>query len=122
MTDRSSGKITLKKSRIGPAPSMIAASSRSRGMVAMNARNSRMQNASPKAISMRMSPVKVLNSPRLCSTQMVGTTAGGMMSPDSTRKLTRPLQRLCRRCSHVGHHGGQHDQDGDADHGQDRCC
>ena len=32
-------------------------------------------------------------------TQIVGTTAGGMISPDSTRKLTRPFHRPRRRCS-----------------------
>ena len=99
ITDRSSGKMTLKKRRIGPAPSMIAASSRSRGMVAMKARNSRMQKASPKATSMKMRPARVLNSPRLWSTHTVGTTAGGMMSPHRTRKLTTAFQRLCRRCT-----------------------
>ncbi len=35
-TERSSGKMTLKNTRMGLAPSMIAASSSSRGMVAMN--------------------------------------------------------------------------------------
>ena len=43
--------MTLKNTRSGPAPSIVAASSSSRGMVEMNARNSRMQNDSPNAIS-----------------------------------------------------------------------
>ena len=47
MTDRSTGKMTRKKICTGPAPSTIAASSSSRGTVAMKARNSRMQNGSP---------------------------------------------------------------------------
>jgi hypothetical protein len=29
----------------------------------------------------------------------VGTTAGGMISPDSTRKLMKPVHRVLRRCS-----------------------
>jgi hypothetical protein len=63
----------------------------------MKARNSRMQNDSPKATSIRISPPRVLNNPSFWSTHTVGTTAGGMMRPDSTRKLIRPFQRLCRR-------------------------
>ena len=47
ITGRSSGRTTRKNSRSGPAPSMIAASSSSRGTVAMKARNSRTQNDSP---------------------------------------------------------------------------
>jgi hypothetical protein len=46
-TGRSSGKTTRKNSRSGPAPSMIAASSSSRGTVAMKARKSRIENDSP---------------------------------------------------------------------------
>ena len=76
-----------------------------------------MQNASPKAISMKMSPVKVLNSPRLWSTHTVGTTAGGMMSPHQEVDHAAPAALSALR--HIGHHRGQHDQDGDADHGQD---
>ncbi len=41
----------------------------------------------------------VLNRPNDCSTQIVGTTAGGMISPASTRKLTIAVQRDGRRCS-----------------------
>ena len=40
VTGRSSGKITRKNSRSPPQPSIMAASSSSRGMAAMNARNS----------------------------------------------------------------------------------
>ncbi|MFC6605644.1 hypothetical protein ACFQFC_01120 [Amorphoplanes digitatis] len=65
----------------------------------MNARNSSTQKARPNATSTRIRPDIVRNRPRRWSTQMVGTTAGGMISPDSTRKLTRPFHRPRRRCS-----------------------
>jgi hypothetical protein len=45
--DRSSEKTTWKNSHTGPAPSMFAASSTSREIVATNALNSRTQNKSP---------------------------------------------------------------------------
>ena len=48
---------------------------------------------------MRISPCSVLNIPSPCSTQMVGTTAGGMISPARTRKLITPVQNDGRRCS-----------------------
>ena len=99
VTDRSSGKMTLKNTRSGPAPSMIAASSSSRGIVAMNARNSRMQNDSPNATSIRISPGSVLNRLSSCSTQTVGTTAGGMISPLRIRRSATLVHRLGRRCS-----------------------
>ena len=48
-TGLSSGRMTEKNSRSGPAPSTMAASSSSRGMEETKARNSRMQNDRPKA-------------------------------------------------------------------------
>ena len=99
VTGRSNGMIT-RKNRLNPEqPSMIAASSSSRGIVATNARNSSTQNDMLKATSTRIRPGRVLNSPRLCSTQMVGTTAGGMISPASTSRLTRLASGPGRRCS-----------------------
>ncbi len=40
----------------------------------------------------------VLNMPILCSTQMVGTTAGGMIRPASISMLMTPFHRLFLRC------------------------
>ena len=57
-----------------------------------------MQNESPNVASIRIIPGIVLNSPRRCSTQMVGTTAGGTISPASTKKLTTALTRAPARC------------------------
>ncbi|MNL44938.1 hypothetical protein D3C87_1675500 [compost metagenome] len=99
MTGLSSGSTTAKNSRMGPAPSMMAASSSSLGIVATNARNSRTQNASPNVASIRIMPGIVLNSPTPWSTQMVGTTAGGTMSAASTMKLMTGFHRLRLRCS-----------------------
>ncbi len=99
ITGLSSGRTTPKNSRTGPAPSSTAASSSSFGMVATKARNSRMQNDSPKVASMRIIPPMVLNRLRPCSTQIVGTIAGGTMSPARTKKLMTPFHRLGRRCS-----------------------
>ena len=39
----------------------------------------------------------VLNSPSFCSTQIVGTTAGGMIRPDSMTRLITVVHRLLRR-------------------------
>ena len=58
-TDLSSGKMTRKNSRNGPAPSRIAASSSSFGIVEMNAWKSRIVNDRPNAISIRISPGSV---------------------------------------------------------------
>ncbi len=41
---------------MGPAPSTVAASSSSLGMVATKARKSRMQKASPKVTSIKIMP------------------------------------------------------------------
>jgi hypothetical protein len=87
VTGRSNGKITRKNRVKADAPSMMAASSSSRGIAATNARKSSTENDMPKAISTRMSPNRVLKIPRFCRTQMVGTIAGGMISPDSTSRL-----------------------------------
>ena len=65
---RSSGKMTWKNRRSGDAPSMIAASSSSRGMLATNARKIRTENGSRKATSTRVRPISVLNSPIDCRT------------------------------------------------------
>jgi hypothetical protein len=92
VTERSSGKMTLKKTRIGPAPAMVAASSSSRGIVAMNARKSRMQNDIPKATSMRIRPGSVSKRLSFWSTQTVGTTAGGMISPLRTTSSTTRVE------------------------------
>jgi hypothetical protein len=89
VTGRSSGKITRKNTPKPEQPSMMAASSSSRGIAAMNARKSRMTKDMLNAISTRMRPGRLLNRPRLCSTQIVGTTAGGMIKPDNTSALTR---------------------------------
>ena len=78
-----------------------AASSSSRGTPAMKARNSRMQNGSPYAISIKIRPGMVLNSPTLCSTQMVGTTAGArsdrpapaLIDPADPARAALPLRR-----------------------------
>ena len=87
VTGRSSGKITRKNSGQPGAPSIMAASSSSRGIAATNARNSSTQNDMPKATSTRISPGRVLKRPSCCRTQMVGTTAGGMIRPDSTSRF-----------------------------------
>jgi hypothetical protein len=65
----------------------------------MNARIVRTVNASPNATSTRIRPGRVLNRPMLCITQMVGTTAGGMISPASTRVLISGFSRDFRRSS-----------------------
>ncbi len=44
-------------------------------------------------------PAEGLEQPRPWRTQMVGTTAGGTMSPASTKKLTTPFHRDLLRCS-----------------------
>ena len=61
----------------------------------------------------------VLNRPRPCSTQMVGTTAGGMISPASTKKLTMLVQRDGRRCSTKPTMAPKIDQQRDAGDGED---
>ncbi len=65
----------------------------------MNARNSSIANDRWKATSARIIPGSVLNRPSACSSQMVGTTAGGMISPDSTKKPATLDTRPGRRCS-----------------------
>ena len=97
-TGLSSGRITWKNSRAGLAPSTTAASSSSFGMDATNARNNRMQKAMFQATFTKIMPRICLNSPMLCSTQIVGTRAGGTISPANTRKLTSAFQRDRRRC------------------------
>jgi hypothetical protein len=62
-TGRSNGKITPKNTRRGPQPSMIAASSSSRGIAAMKVRNRRITNGTWNATSTRMSPGIDLNKP-----------------------------------------------------------
>ena len=74
---------------------MMAASSSSRGIGDMNAWNSSTQNDMPKAISTRIRPCRVLKSASFCRTQIVGTTAGGMIRPDSMSTLTAMVHRLC---------------------------
>ena len=81
----------------GEAPSTIAASSISRGIEPMNARKTRTEKGMRKASSIRIKPMRVLNSPSAWSTKMVGTTAGGMIRPASTRTLTSELTRSFRR-------------------------
>ena len=78
---------------------MVAASSSSRGIVAMNARNSRMQKDSPNATSIRIMPWSVLNRLSCCSTHTVGTTAGGMIRPLRIRTSATLVHLLGRRCS-----------------------
>ena len=91
--------MTLKKTRSGRAPSIVAASSSSRGMVAMKARKSRMLNESPKATSIRIMPWRVLNRLSSCRTQTVGTTAGGMIRPLRISTSATLVHLLGRRCS-----------------------
>ena len=76
----------------------MAASSSSFGIEDTNARNSSTQNGMPKATLTKIMPIICLNSPISCSTQMVGTTAGGMTRPARIRKLTNQFQRDERRC------------------------
>ena len=92
-TGLSNGMMTEKNSRNGPAPSTIAASSSSRGIEETNARNNSTQNGMPKATLTRIIPIICLNRPSSCSTQMVGTMAGGTMRPAITSRLTRGLIR-----------------------------
>src|SRR5690349_10165916 len=99
MTPRSSGKMTPKNRRSGPAPSRMAASSSSRGIVDTKARNSSTANGRPNAISTVISPGTDLKMPSSCITQIVGTTASGTISPARTKKLTRPVSREARRCN-----------------------
>ena len=56
-------------------------------------------NESPNATSTRMRPGNVLNRGRDCITQIVGTTAGGMIRPASTKVLINTLMALFRRSS-----------------------
>ena len=75
-------------------------------------RNSRMQNEARRSTSIRIMPGIVLNSPSACSTQIVGTTAGGTISPASTKKLTTGFQPRLAALQHVADHGGEDDHDG----------
>ena len=65
-------------------------------MVATNARIVSTVKDRPNATSIRIRPCRVLNMPRLCS-QIVGTTAGGMIRPASTRMLISGFSGLGRR-------------------------
>ena len=78
---------------------MVAASSSSRGIVAMKARKSRMQNESPKATSIRIMPCSVLNRLSSCRTHTVGTTAGGMIRPLRISTSATRVHLLGRRWS-----------------------
>ena len=60
---RRSGKITLRKSREGEAPSMMAASSSSRGMADTKARKMSTEKGIRNATSTRIKPGSVLNRP-----------------------------------------------------------
>ena len=53
----------------------------------------------PKATSTMIRPGMVLKMPRACISQMVGTTAGGMIRPASTKRLISGFSRLLRRSS-----------------------
>ena len=60
-------------------------------------RNNKMEKDSPNVTSIKIMPGMVLNRPRLCRTQTVGTTAGGTISPARTKKLATVHQRDSRR-------------------------
>src|SRR6478736_7265733 len=76
---------------------MRAASSSSLGMTDTKATNTRMAKGIAKATSTRMSPARVLKSPRAWSRKIVGTTAGGMIKPARKSPLTRAATRSLRR-------------------------
>ena len=61
----------------------------------------------------------VLNRPSSCSTQMVGTTAGGTIRPARISTLITGLSRLAAALPDVGDHGAEDDHGGDAHHGED---
>src|SRR5690349_6556985 len=88
MAGCSSGRMIEKKSRNGDTPSIMAASSISLGMDAMNARKIRVEKGMVNATSTMISPKSVLYRPTHWSRKIVGTTAGGMMSPASMTELT----------------------------------
>ena len=78
---------------------MIAASSSSRGMLATKVRKMSTENGSRNATSTRIRPRIVLNRPSAWRTKIVGTMAGGMMSPASSRAATIEPTRSRRRWS-----------------------
>ena len=88
-------------------------------MAATNARKSRTENGIPKATSTRIRPIRVLNRCRCCSTQMVGTTAGGMISPASTRQFDQPGHLAAAPLEHEAGHGAQDHHDRRPSDGQD---
>ena len=61
----------------------------------------------------------VLNRPTFCSTQIVGTTAGGTIRPARTRRLIGRVEPAGATLPDVGDHGAEEDQRGDADDGED---
>ncbi len=65
---RSSGRITRRNSVVGEAPSMIAASSSSRGMADTKVRKMSTENGIRNATSTSTRPGMVLNRPTACST------------------------------------------------------
>ncbi|OMP12379.1 hypothetical protein COLO4_03270 [Corchorus olitorius] len=77
---------------------MTAASSISRGIVAIKPLYSSTQNGKFSATSTRMSPDIVLNRCRPFSTQIVGTIAGGIIKPTSTSRSSSGVALPRRRC------------------------
>ena len=67
----------------------------------------------------KISPGMVLNRPMDCSTQMVGTIAGGTIRPARTRMLMTRLEPTGPALPDVGDHRAEDDQGGDAGHSED---
>ena len=95
---RMRGKITRKKRVIGEAPSTIAASSISRGIDRDERPKDDYGEWHNEGKLDQDQSGSVLNNPIACSTKIVGTTAGGMISPASINALTNNPRRSLRRC------------------------
>ena len=98
ITDRSTGKITRKKICTGPAPSTMAASSSSLGTPRDEGAEQQDAERQPVGDLDEDQAGHGLEQAEPCSTQMVGTMAGGTINPASTRMLINGLQRPRRRC------------------------
>ena len=95
---RSNGRMIEKNTRNGDAPSMMAASSISLGMDADERAEDQDREGQVKATSTMIRPMSVLYRRSRCSRKIVGTTAGGMISPASIIELAIAATRPRRRC------------------------
>src|SRR5699024_6917722 len=93
------GNIIEKNNRQLPQPSIIAASSSSFGIVVINPVYKMIENGMLIAIITKIIPGNVLNRCNWSSTQIVGTTAGGIIKPDKKIAPINVLTFPFLRCS-----------------------